>query len=55
MTIAASSRHDLAALVKVRKALESGSDCTVWFTDGSKVHFKPSDLQGVIWKITCNM
>lgn len=53
--IAASSRYDLSALIAARKVLETGSDCIVWFPDGSKVQFKPSDLQGVIWKITCNM
>lgn len=55
MTIAAASRHDLSALVKVRKALEEGNSVTVWFPDESKVQFTPADLQGVIWKITCNM
>ncbi len=59
-TVIAMSRHDMSALIEVRKGLEQGHDVTVAFQvyEAGKpdfVVFTPRDLKAVIWKITCSM
>lgn len=55
VTIAAPSRYHLESLIMARKGLEAGDEVSVWFPDGTKIHYKPADLQAVVWKIICNM
>lgn len=55
MTIAAPSRYHLESLIMARKGLEAGDEVSVWFPDGTKIHYKPADLHAVVWKIICNM
>lgn len=55
-TIKARSRHDLSALVEVRKCLERGEDCIVDFEvpevgKPASVQFTPADLQQVCYKL----
>ena len=52
ITITASNRYDISALVEVRKHLEAGLDVWVQFTDGAAhAHFTPWQLPSVIKKL----
>lgn len=55
--VCAVSRHDLEALIKVRKRLEAGFTAVdVWFTDGSsRVTFTSRDLPNIRQKIIFSM
>ena len=55
-TIPARNRHDLDALVEVRKALERGESCRVEFSVAEVgkpafVEFTPADLKAVYYKL----
>jgi hypothetical protein len=55
-TIPAKSRHDLDALVEVRKVLERGEPCRVEFAIAevdkpAHVDFTPADLKAVCYKL----
>ena len=59
-TIKAHSRHDIAALVEVRRLLEQGESCCVEFNTyevgkPASVYFTPADLKAVYYKIIVSM
>lgn len=56
--IKAASRHDMSALIQVRKCLETGQSCRVEFNTyevgkPASVDFTPADLKAVYYRITC--
>jgi len=55
--VEARSRHDIAALVTLRKMLEEGAAAVrMTFASGDPaIVFTPADLPGVRWKVICNM
>ena len=55
--IVAKSRHDAAALVALRKALEAGATTVrVAFLDGAPgAIFTATDLPAIRWKVICSM